>query len=45
MVGYLVTLQYATWTLLYQRLGEGGALPKVHRWVRQFVHGFHVPGS
>lgn len=44
-VAYLVTLQYATWTHLYQRLGEGGALPKVHRWFRQLVHGFHVPGS
>ena len=45
IAAYLVTLQYATWTLLYQRLGEGGALPKVHRWFRQLVHGFHVPGS
>lgn len=42
---YLVTLQYATWVNLYRRLGEGGALPKIHRWYRQLIHGFHVPGS
>lgn len=42
---YLITLQYATWVNLYRRLGEGGALPKLHRWYRQLIHGFHVPGS
>lgn len=27
-----VTFQYATWHRLFIRLGEGGALPKLHRW-------------
>jgi hypothetical protein len=43
--GWLVTLQYATWTRLYRRLGEGGAVPKIHRWVRELTRGYHVPGA
>lgn len=27
-----VTFQYAAWHRLFTRLGEGGALPKIHRW-------------
>ena len=27
-----VTFQYAAWHRLFVRLGEGGALPKIHRW-------------
>ncbi|MEN9558174.1 MAG: hypothetical protein RL141_543 [Candidatus Parcubacteria bacterium] len=46
LVGALqIMLQYATWTLLYQRLGEGGALPKIHRWIRQVTRRYSVPGS
>jgi hypothetical protein len=29
-----VTFQYAAWHRLFLRLGEGGALPKIHRWWR-----------
>lgn len=27
-----ITFQYASWHRLFIRLGEGGALPKIHRW-------------
>lgn len=27
-----ITFQYAAWHRLFIRLGEGGALPKIHRW-------------
>lgn len=37
---FLTQLQYATWTLLYRRLGEGGVLPKLHRWVRDISGGY-----
>ena len=40
-----ITLQYATWTLLFRRMGEGGMLPKIHRWFRHLTHGYHVPGA
>jgi hypothetical protein len=36
--GYLVLLHYATWTLMFRKLGEGGVLPKLHRIARQFIH-------
>ncbi len=29
-----ITFQYAAWHRLFSRLGEGGALPKIHRWWR-----------
>lgn len=45
IAGWMVTLHYATWTFLYRRLGEGGAIPKVHRWVRNLTGGYHVPGA
>ncbi|MFH1621315.1 MAG: hypothetical protein ABIB04_04505 [Patescibacteria group bacterium] len=40
---FLTQLQYATWTYLYRRLGEGGALPKLHRWYRALTGSFSVP--
>jgi hypothetical protein len=43
--GWLVSVQYAAWTMLYRRLGEGGALPKIHRLLRRLTHGYHVPGA
>ena len=43
--GFLIQLHYATWTFLYRKLGEGGVLPKIHRWVRWLTHGYHVPGA
>ena len=36
--GFTVQLHYATWTLMYRKLGEGGILPKLHRMARQFIH-------
>lgn len=32
-----VTFQYAAWHRLFLRLGEGGALPKIHRWWRSLI--------
>ena len=29
---FLTQLQYATWTHLYRRLGEGDVIPKIKRW-------------
>jgi hypothetical protein len=40
-----VQFHYATWTLLYRRFGEGGVVPKLHRWARALGGTYHVPGS
>jgi hypothetical protein len=45
VLGAFITLQYATWTLLFRRMGEGGVVPKIHRWFRHLTHGYHVPGA
>jgi hypothetical protein len=42
---FLVQFHYATWTLLFRRLGEGGVAPKLHRWIRTLTHGTNVPGA
>jgi hypothetical protein len=42
---FLVQFHYATWTLLFRRLGEGGVVPKIHRWIRTLTHGTDVPGA
>lgn len=34
LTAFKTQLQFATWTLLYRRLGEGGVLPKLHRVLR-----------
>lgn len=43
VASFLTQLQYATWTFLYRRIGEGGALPKIHRWVRNLFGITAVP--
>ncbi len=40
---FLTQLQYATWTYLYRKIGEGGVLPKLHRWYRALTHVYSVP--
>lgn len=40
---FVTHLQYATWTILYRRLGEGGVLPKIHRLARTIFHLTGVP--
>lgn len=42
---FTIQLQYATWTYLYRRLGEGGVVPKLHRIVRNLTGVFRVPQS
>ncbi len=34
VASFITQLQYATWIFLYRRIGEGGVMPKIHRWVR-----------
>lgn len=45
VVSAVVTLQYAAWTHLFRRLGEGGAVPKLHRVFRSWTNNSHVPGA
>ncbi|MBI4138685.1 hypothetical protein HY479_00855 [Candidatus Uhrbacteria bacterium] len=40
---FTIQLQYATWTYLYRRLGEGGVVPKIHRIFRGLFGFFGVP--
>lgn len=40
---FTIQLQYATWTYMYRRLGEGGVVPKIHRIVRNLTGIFTVP--
>ncbi len=42
---FLTQLHYATWTGLYRKLGEGGVVPKIHRWIRDLTQMFTVPQS
>ncbi|MEK7116312.1 MAG: hypothetical protein AAB879_02880 [Patescibacteria group bacterium] len=39
----LTQLQYATWTFLYRRIGEGGVVAKIHRWMRSLFGITAVP--
>ena len=39
---FTVQLQYATWTILYRRLGEGGVVPKLHRLFRDATGFFAI---
>jgi len=41
----LSQLQYATWTFLYRKIGEGGVVPKIHRMVRTLFGHYSVPQS
>lgn len=45
IAAFVIELHYATWVLLWKRLGEGGVLPKVHRWFRSLLGITHVPGT
>lgn len=40
---FSIQLQYATWTYLFRRLGEGGVLPKLHRVARSLTGFFSAP--
>lgn len=40
---FTIQLQYATWTYLYRRLGEGGVVPKLHRIFRGLFGFFKIP--
>lgn len=40
---FTIQLQYAVWTFLYRRLGEGGVVPKLHRVFRGLTHSYKVP--
>lgn len=42
-VAFTTQLQYAAWSLLYRKLGEGGAIPKIHRWVRSVFGILAIP--
>lgn len=42
LVAFLTQAQYATWTFLFWRIGEGGLLPKLHRLIRSLT-GFSAP--
>ena len=43
--GFTVTFQYALWTLMFRKFGEGGVVPKLHRIFRLLTHETHVPQS
>ncbi|MFA6099819.1 MAG: hypothetical protein WC750_02960 [Patescibacteria group bacterium] len=43
--GFTVTFQYALWTLMFRKLGEGGVVPKLHRFIRFVTRQTHVPQS
>ena len=43
--GFNVLLQYATWTIVFKKFGEGGVLPKIHRITRSWLHRTRVPGA
>jgi len=45
LFGFTVHVHYASWTLLYRRLGEGGVVPKLHRMIRSWVHAYSVKGA
>ncbi len=41
--GFTVTFQYATWTMIFRKFGEGGVRPKLHRLFRNFLGLTKVP--
>lgn len=43
--GFTVTFQYALWTLMFRKFGEGGVVPKLHRIFRFITRQTHVPQS
>lgn len=42
LTGFLVTFQYALWTLMFRKFGEGGIIPKIHRLIRSFAKKINV---
>ena len=43
MLAFITQLQYATWTILYRRLGEGGIIAKLHRIYRDMTGTYKIP--
>ncbi len=43
ITAFVTQAQYASWTFIYRRLGEGGALPKLHRLARLLMGNYSVP--
>ena len=43
VAAFVTQFQYATWTFLYRKLGEGGVLPKLHRFARAIAGNYKVP--
>jgi hypothetical protein len=43
VAAFVTQFQYATWTFLYRKLGEGGVLPKLHRLARAIAGTYGVP--
>ncbi|MHB8831462.1 MAG: hypothetical protein ACYC44_05115 [Patescibacteria group bacterium] len=43
--GFTVTFQYALWTLMFRKFGEGGVVAKIHRIFRFVTHRTKVPQS
>lgn len=44
-IAFLSQLQYAAWTFLYRRIGEGGVMPKLHRLARSIFGSYSVPNN
>jgi len=45
VLGFTVTFQFAIWTLMFRRFGEGGVVPKLHRLFRSAFNRTKVPQS
>lgn len=43
--GFIVTFQYALWTLMFRKMGEGGIAAKLHRMFRAVTRDTRVPQS
>lgn len=43
VTAFVTHVQYASWTYIYRRLGEGGVLPKLHRLARLITGNYSVP--
>ena len=43
IAAFIVQLQYATWILLYRKMGEGGIVAKLHRVYRDITGTYRIP--
>lgn len=43
VIAFITQLQYAVWTLIYRRVGEGGVIAKLHRLYRDVTGTYKVP--